>query len=221
MAEKYQDTRLKISGYQDVPVPNLFIRQAQDTHTLAITFPGLHYSCDKPLLYYPSKLILERGGDILQLQTDYTRPDFQFAPRQEQVNWIFRDAQSALLAGCHQRQYEKLILIGKSIGTLALAGSLSADFDIDVATVWITPLLYQPPVVDAARSFDGPALFLVGTGDPTYIPDVLQQIQESTGAEVLVVKDANHSLEIPGDTFRSLAIIEDILLVISRFLDEI
>jgi hypothetical protein len=210
--------KLSIDGYSNFSIPNRYIRQEVDTHTLGVIFPGLHYSCDKPLLYYSSQLLIQVGFDVLQLKTDYTRRDFQFSTHQERMNWILTDSQAAVSAGLDQRPYSRMVLIGKSMGTLAMAGLVSLEIDLQVASIWLTPLLNQPLLVNAAMSFPGPALYLVGTGDTTYIPEAMEQIIDKTGAEVHAIANANHSLEIPGKIQESHRVLGDVLQVISGFL---
>ncbi len=88
-----------------------------------VLFPGLNYSCDNPLLYYLSRLAVDRSADVLQLWANYTIPEFQSLSKQEQVKWLLEDALSLIEAGQKNRHYERLVLVGKSIGTLTL-GSL-------------------------------------------------------------------------------------------------
>src|SRR5512144_3131343 len=118
------DTRilsLPILGYNSTDVPNRFFQQTRAARELAVLLPGLNYTCDMPLLYYPARLLVERGADVLQVHADYTLPAFQSKERVEQVAWLGQDAQAAVQVCMRQRPYERLILIGKSIGTLGLA----------------------------------------------------------------------------------------------------
>jgi len=63
---------IPISGYNSTTVPNRFFQQTGAARTLAVVLPGLNYTCDMPLLYYPSRLLVEHGADVLQVQADYT-----------------------------------------------------------------------------------------------------------------------------------------------------
>jgi len=213
-----ESLKLTIDHYSNYTVPNQYLRQSVGTHTLGVIFPGLHYSCDKPLLYYSSQLLIQAGFDVLQLKTDYTRRDFQFSTHQERMNWIMIDSQAAVSAGLDQRPYTRMVLVGKSMGTLAMAGLVSVEIDLQAASIWLTPLLNQPLLVNAAMSFPGPALYLVGTGDPTYIPEAMEQIIDKTGAEVHAIANANHSLEISGKNQKSHRVLGDVLQLMSSFL---
>jgi hypothetical protein len=215
----YEFTSLAFQGYGEQPVPNLFMRQAGAASTLAVVYPGLNYTCDMPLLYYPANLLLERGADVLQVKADYSGAAFQALPGTERFQWAYADAAAALGAGRAQREYAQVVLIGKSIGTLALAQLISTGAAEGAAVIWLTPLLHQPVIVEAALRHPGPALFAVGTGDRTYDTAALARIREATGAEAVFVEGGNHRLEIEGDLYRSLKAMEEVLRGIERFLD--
>ena len=210
---------INIEGYSGLTVPNTYLRQNDDTNTLAVIFPGLHYSCDKPLLYYTTKLLINTGCDVLQLKTDYTRRDFQFSAREQRASWILSDAHAAVQSGVSQRPYRQVIFVGKSLGTLSIAGLVNIDTGKDLSAVWITPLLNQPLLVDAAINFKGRSLYIVGTGDDTYIPENLEKIKANTDSRVIFVENANHSLEIPNDINSSVEIIQDVMHAVGEFLD--
>jgi len=82
-------------------------------------------------------------------------------------------------------------------------------------------LLYEQSLVQTALSLKGRSYFLVGTGDPTYRSDALRTLQKKKGVDVLIVKDANHSLEIPNNALRSIEIVEECMQGITHFLNEI
>ena len=211
-------TSLPISGHSGEAVPNRFFRQTGAVQDLAILFPGLNYTCDMPLLYYPARLLVERGADVLQLRVDYTRPEFQSRERPEQVLWMGEDARAAAQAGMGQRNYDRLVLIGKSIGTFSLAYLVTQGGYSAATTIWLTPLLRQPWLVQAASQCRGPALFVAGTGDTTYDPAALVRIREATGARALILDGGNHSLEVPGELDRSIAWIGKYVQEIKSFL---
>ena len=210
---------LPIFGYNSTAVPNRFFQQPRTARDLAVVLPGLNYTCDMPLLYYPARLLVEHGADVLQVHADYTLPAFQSKERVEQVAWLGQDAQGAVQAGMKQRLYERLILIGKSIGTLSLAYLVTQGSYATATTIWLTPLLRQPWLVQAASQCRGPALFVAGGGDSTYDPASLKAIQQATGARSFILEGANHSLEIPGELQRSVAWMSEYLQEIDRFLE--
>jgi predicted alpha/beta-hydrolase family hydrolase len=214
----HEITALSIAGYVEAPVPNLFFRQGGTSGKLAVIFPGLRYSCDMPLLYYSTNLLLQHGVDVLQLHTDYTQPGFQSASRPEQAEWMFADALAGVRTGRSQGNYTRLILAGKSIGTLVMASLAAKGEAAEAGMIWLTPLLHQPQLVEAALRCKSPALFAVGTGDSTYDPAALARIRTATGAKALILENANHSLEIPGDAFRSLHMLNQVMQAVDELM---
>src|SRR5215210_1072785 len=67
----YSSTTLDIRGHRGDAVPNTFFAQDSETHHLAVVFPGLGYTAHMPVLYYPRRLLLERGADVLLVEYDY------------------------------------------------------------------------------------------------------------------------------------------------------
>jgi len=213
-------TSLEITGYGDQPAPNRFYRQDQAATKLGIIFPGLGYNCDMPLLYYPTKLLLARGAEVLQLCPAYNTPEFQSLPGEERTRRAFADASAALRVGLAQRDYSQIVLVGKSIGTMALAHLVSAEARLaNAVTVWLTPVFRGRRVAEAAMQFKGPALFVAGTGDSIFDAEAMSQVQEATRAEALIVQGADHSMEIPGDPLRSLGVLDQVARAIGEFFD--
>lgn len=212
---------ITITGYQGRGVAGRYFSQPGQSADLAILFPGLRYTCDMPLLYYLTRLLAQRRVDVLQMHTDYTSLAFQQSGRLEQAQWIGADALAAVQAGLAQRSYTRLILAGKSIGTLALAQLVMSGLQPEPSMIWLTPLLHQAWVVNAAQQAGGPALFLCGSDDATYDASSLARLRQKDSVQALVLEHANHSLEIAGDSARSIQYMAQILDFEARFLDAI
>jgi len=213
-------TTLEVTGYGDQPVPNRFHRQDRAATKLGVVLPGLGYNCDMPLLYYPTKLLLARGADVLQLRPDYNTPEFQSLPGEERARRAGADAKAALRAGLAQRDYSQVVLVGKSIGTVALAHLVSTEARLaNAVTIWLTPVFRGRRVVDAAMQLKGPALFVAGTADNIFDAEAMSKVRETTGAQVLIVEGADHSMEIPGDPLRSLGVLDQVVRAIADLFD--
>jgi len=209
-------TSLPISGYAGKTVPNRFFRQAGAARTLAVLFPGLNYTCDMPLLFYPLKLLLARGAEVLQVRADYTVPEYRSLPPEERAAWLAADAEAAVQAARLQGEYAHLVLVGKSIGTIALASL--APREPQAITIWLTPVLRNPLVVTAAEQNHGAALFVAGTADDLYDANALKRIQAATQTEAVLIEGGNHSLEIEADFFASLRALEQVMQAVAGFL---
>jgi predicted alpha/beta-hydrolase family hydrolase len=213
-------TTLTIQGYRDEAVPNRFLRPESAIDQLAVLLPGLGYTLDMPLFYYAENLLLERGWDVLRVEYAYnTRPEFQTLPKQERDRWLLADATAAWRAGLTQRTYARVVLIGKSLGTLAMGHLLTtADPPPNAGAVWLTPLLSNERLRQQIQQYGGPSLFVIGTADPHFDPVVLEQMQVATVGEAVVVRNADHGMDIPGDPIASVRALERVVEALSRFL---
>src|SRR5205085_11493274 len=166
----YGATRLAITGYRDEPVPHTFLRQDEHARHVAILLHGIGYTCDMPLLYYPARLLLARGADVLRVEYAYQqREDFTATTAEEQGRWVVADVTAACHAVLAQREYEQVTFVAKSLGTLALGAVLAADARLAHAhTVWLTPLLRIDHLRARIARWGGHSLFVIGTADPYY-----------------------------------------------------
>lgn len=203
---------LDIRGYGELPLANRFYRQAVASDLLAVVFPGLRYNCDKPLLHYTTQALLARGADVLQVWADYTRPEVQDLGQAEQTLRMVADAQAAIKAGRGQGPVSRLVLAGKSIGTLVIALLLSQENSPrSAATIWLTPLLQIPFVTQSLLDIKAPAIVVGGTADATFDPEAVRQMESNPHIQLLQVEGGDHSLEVAGDPQRSIAALSRIV----------
>jgi pimeloyl-ACP methyl ester carboxylesterase len=167
-----------------------------------------------PLLYYPARMLSARGADVLRVDYDYrhTGPEARGGA-------FAADVAATWEAGLAARPYERVTLIGKSLGTLAL-GQLLATVPNPppMRSLWLTPLFRDARLRAQAMAIRQPAFFAAGTADPHYDAEALAAVQEATGGEALVIEGANHSLEIEGDVGGSIRILERVMRAIEAFI---
>jgi predicted alpha/beta-hydrolase family hydrolase len=213
-------TTLTIQGYRDEAVPNRFLRPQGAINHLAVLLPGFGYTLDMPLFYYAQNLLLERGWDVLRVEYAYnTHPEFQTLSEMERNQWLLADTTAAWRAGLGQQTYDRVVLIGKSLGTLAMGHLLTmADPPPNVGAVWLTPLLAEERLRQQISQYGGPSLFVIGTADPHFDPVVLEKMQVATIGEAVVVRNADHGMDIPGDPIASVRAVERVVEALSRFL---
>ncbi len=217
--DKFNISSLKVEENLHRPVRNTFIQQPEFVGRLAVIYPGLRYSCDRPLLYYSTEILLNRGFDVLQLWADYDDPEFQNATKAEQTVQLIEDGKSLLQAGIRSNVYSHLILVGKSLGTLTMAFLLSEKADlIEPKTIWFTPLFYLPPVSKTVLEINEQAFVAGSEADQTFDATTVKQLHEKTNIILQVFEDADHSLEVPGDPLRSTKILSTLVEELMQFL---
>lgn len=207
-----------ILGYKNQPVPNTFFAQPTPTQHLGIILPGYRYPPEMPPLYYAGRILLEGGADLLRIEYTYYRTDFPKQPEREQDKWLSGDVFAACEAALSRHSYEKITLIGKSMGTIAM-GQLLADPRFQSAIcVWLTPLLTMDWLCSRIEQIHPRSLFVIGTADKFYQPEILNRLEHITAGRSLVIDSANHALEIPGDIPGSLAVLNQIVQALQEFL---
>ena len=211
-------TTLDITGHRGLPVPNQLLRPRGPIEHLVVLLPGYRYTLDMPLFYYAENRALEVGADVLRVEVAYVRvAEFQAADDDEQRRWLLEDTEAALHATLAQRSYRGVTLVGKSLGTRAMAHLLAGAPEAWDA-VWLTPVLAEPPVVAGVRSFSGRSLVVIGTADPHYDPALLADLAAKPGIETIVVDGADHGMDIPGDPVASVRALGRYVEALVRFL---
>jgi hypothetical protein len=61
-------------------------------------------------------------------------------------------------------------------------------------------------------------LFIMGTADSFYKPDVLEHLASVTNGQTVIIEGAHHGLEIEGDVSGSLAGLHKIVAALEEFL---
>jgi pimeloyl-ACP methyl ester carboxylesterase len=125
--------------------------------------------------------------------------------------WVGDRAAAAI--GAEAVVPERILLVGKSLGTLATPYAAAMGH----AAIWLTPLLNDQECVAGIRANPGRQLLVGGLADPFWNPDVAAGLRES-GCEVLEIPDANHSLWVDDDAVRSAEIQLEIADATERFL---
>lgn len=175
---------------------------------LAVMFPGVGYTCAKPLLYYTSALAEQNGYEVVRL--DYGPDVHSFRGRtREELRPVTETAVRRTmpqLAGVPGTDYEDILLISKSIGTVVACRSAEM-LGIRAKHFLMTPI---PDTLPWLERVEG--LFVAGTADPyldkELVLEAARAYPEKTGA---IFEGCNHSLERRGDTRGNLENLRKVL----------
>ncbi len=212
-----QLTSLEITGYRGLQVPNTFYRHDQ-ADEIGIILPGYRYSADRAELHYPARALVEQGADVLKVEYNYPLTDYPNCADAEQQRWVTEDVFAAAETAFSKRGYERITLIGKSLGTLAM-GQLLGDSRFGAARcVWMTPVLTVEPLIKRIEQVKPKSMFIIGTADSYYKPDIVRRLVEATKGRQLVVQGMNHGMEIPGGVTDALELLKRIVQEVEAFL---
>lgn len=184
---------------------------------IAVLFPGLGYSCDKPLLYYIGKFYKSLGFEIVRLE-------WKNLPNDTKENMdSFKNALSIILSEATDslkkinfHEYSDIVLVGKSVGTVSLLQSekeFLKDTKSRVRKIILTPI---------KETFDYDltnSLVFHGTND-SWFPEIEFQRQIIKSKVILhEIPEANHSLE-NGNVFEDLETLFFVILKVKEFEEE-
>ncbi len=178
---------------------------------LAVMFPGIGYHKDKPLLYYATKLVQSKGYDVVHVEyhdmPQKIRGDIAMMKKAAELAYGQSKEQ---LAEVSFDEYESVLFVGKSIGTVVLAKYVT-DHAIDAKQIWYTP-------VEGTFSFGAKdAIAFIGDADPWSDVDEVKRLAREQGISLHSYPECNHSLEC-SDIERNIDIIKDVMKITADYL---
>ena len=182
---------------------------------LAVIFPGIGYTCDKPLLYYAQDLAVQNGYECIKImyaQPGETRIKGNLEKMEEAFRILYARAQECL-SEIDWKQYEEIVFISKSIGTVIASAYARELQGIAVRHVLYTPLehtfQFQPQN----------AIGFIGTADSWSVPAEVIKLAAQQSIPMHVYDNANHSLE-KGDVMANLYVLKDVMKETGTFLQK-
>ena len=183
---------------------------------LAVVFPGIGYTVDKPLLHYSRRIAAGRGYEIKLLPyKGFPKKVIGDRDKMTESYRIALQQAGEMLAGTDFSAYEEILFIGKSVGTI-VAAELAAESAVKDR---IRLLLFTPLAKTFSFSFGDAAVF-TGSADP-WVRDAeeIPRLCRERGIPCFVIEDANHSLEtkdIQKDLVNLQAILREAEQFVSR-----
>ena len=185
-----------------------------DSPYIAILFPGVGYTTHKPLLYYSAKLMQSYGYKPCYLSYE-SMPKYVGSDKElmrEAVMAGYADIEKTL-EGLNLSEYERVIFIGKSIGTI-IAAKYAGEHNIDAVQIWYTPLIDTFAYADVADRERTVAF--IGDKDQWSDVDRIKSIAKEKGIKLYSYPGCNHSLE-SDDVFNNMNILKDVMTCTDEF----
>jgi len=176
-------------------------------------FPGIGYTCDKPLLYYSWKMFAAHGWKVVPVPYGGFPSGVKGnAKKMEKCAEMALDQSEELLKDIDWSLYDSILFISKSVGTVA-ACAYSARHRIPCRHVLFTP-------VEAAFSFRiKDAIVFHGTADPWADSDMVRTACRDAGFRLFITPNANHSLET-GDIDTDIDTIKSTMKIVREYAEE-
>lgn len=211
--------RLPLKSAGGRPLVHKYARHRDDPAGLALFFPGQYYGVDGPLLYYLNDWLSRCGWDTFALT-------YGFQTTMEAVSAAVMAAtldecQEAVRAVFRERDYGRVALVGKSIGTGVVAHLCCGEPSMAKASaVHLTPTLEAPLFDPLFAETKQPAFLAMGTADPFYSAAALDRLRQQRSFSLCLIEGADHSLMIPGDLDASLAALRRVTKEAATFILE-
>lgn len=184
---------------------------------LAVIFPGIGYTCAKPLLYYTAASAGDLGYEVIRL--DYGQDIHNYKGRGandlDSIAELALGRVTSVISGIDFLSYKRVVFISKSIGTV-IACKVQELFceNIELKQFLLTPIPASLPYLPHING-----LFFSGTADP-YISSslVVSAAKDYPDKVGKIYPGCNHSLEQKGNTLKNIQTISEIVSILQSFL---
>ena len=179
---------------------------------LAVIFPGIGYHKDKPLLYYATKLVKGAGYDVINIEyhdmPEKIKGNETMMKKAVEIAYAQTEEQ---LKDIECSEYDDVIFIGKSIGTVVLSKWCASEHEINAKQIWYTP-------VEATFSFPADnVVAFIGDSDPWSDVDVIKEKAEACGIKLFSYPGCDHSLET-GNVSVDIKNIHEVMKITEEFI---
>ena len=172
-------------------------RNMAATKKIACLFPGIGYTCDKPLLYYSWKLLKGMGWEVVPVPYSGFPANVKGDPeKMRQCALMALEQAESILRDIGWSEYDEILLIGKSVGTVVCA-AYAQRHGIRCRQILFTP------VEETFRYAGRDAIVFHGTSDPWADTGAIRKSCKQSGLPLYETEGANHSLET-GDVDRDI-----------------
>ena len=156
---------------------------------IACLFPGIGYTCDKPLLYYSWKLLKGMNWEVVPVPyTGFPTGVKGNAEKMRQAAHLALEQAEEILKGIEWSGYSDILLIGKSVGTVVCA-AYAQRHGLPCRQILFTP------VEETFRFAGRQSIAFHGTADPWADTKAVEEGCRRLGIPLYETEGANHSLE--------------------------
>ena len=180
---------------------------------IACLFPGIGYTCDRPLLYYSRRLLEGLGWEIFPVEYSGFPDHVKGNPeKMKQCAEMALEQTETLLQDVIWNEYTDILFIGKSVGTVVCSAYAEAH-GIPCRRILFTP-------VEETFQFAGSqAVAFHGTKDPWAGNKAVKEGCRRQDIPLYLTEGANHSLE-SGDVDTDLRTLRKVMKAVREFVAE-
>lgn len=206
-----------VLGYMEMEIPFTLLSNNDESKNIAILLPGAGYTVQAPLLHFSTGVCLNKSVDVLHVNYSYNNKSYDHLSMDELSEAIKHDVKIVIDKVLDDKSYENYYLIGKSIGTIAMASELKRDIFKDAKAVWLTPLLRRDDIFEAMLKGENRGLCFIGDNDHHYIAERYEQVMNNTNIVSRLFPKVDHALQYEGDPVSSIDVLKSIIKELDDF----
>ncbi|WP_342515369.1 alpha/beta hydrolase [Sutcliffiella sp. FSL R7-0096] len=189
------------------------MKQKETTTKLAIILPGAGYTSQGPLLHFSSGHFFNQGFDVLQINYRFSEAELDpFDSEGFSTNVLL-----TLDETLKETHYDQLVIVAKSIGTLALTKLIEHQKYKNTSAIWLTPLLHRDDVYQTMLQNENNALCIIGDKDFCYREERFANLVSNSTTKTLLIPNGDHSLENKEDVLGSIDMLKDVIESVIQF----
>jgi hypothetical protein len=200
------ESNFKVQSKEGAKAKGMFLHTSSSNKKLIVTFPGMGYTCDMPVLYYFREVALQHRCDIFSIQYYFQHTEVPFDVKSD-LQQVHDDCYNLILQAVKDiSSYDSVIFLSKSIGTV-IAGKTALRFgEIPINHFFLTPISGTIAFIEKAK-----CVAIVGTEDHYFKEGDIERIKNMPLATVETIDGANHSLEVELNYEKSLSVLSHLL----------
>lgn len=184
---------------------------------MAILLPGAGYTTQAPLFHYSTGVFLHKSVDVLQVNYTYNDKFYDHFSMDELVEAIKFDVGTIIDKVLEENSYDGYYLVGKSLGTIAMASLLDREIFYHAKAVWLTPLLNRDDVFESMVHSRNESFCFIGDDDTHYNAERYRQFDNNPKLVTKLLEGADHSLQYKSDPVRSIDLLKTVIKEIDAF----
>ncbi len=195
--------------------------ERRNSNQLVIFYPGYAYTLKAPVFFYLQELFAQKGFDILGIDYRYNEnAEFLNAPEEEKDFWFANDC---IAIGKEVKKfskaYNKIIYVGKSLGTTVLMHQLKSGLIREKAElVFLTPGTHAADIYTTINRISNKTLIVCGTADKHHKKEDLELVKNRRDAFIREIVRAGHVFEEEGNIRQSIINLTEVLEAIDGFI---
>jgi len=206
-----------VTGYKEKDIHYTVLSTDEHASKLAILLPGAGYTAQAPLLHYATGVFLHKSVDVLQVNYTYNDKFYDSFTMEELVEAIKYDVDAVIHKVLEKNSYEGYYVVGKSLGTIAMASLVDREIFHNAKAVWLTPLLNRDDVFESMLHSRNERLCFIGDDDTHYNAERYLQFANNPKLVTKLLAGADHSLQYKSDPVRSIDLLKTVIKEIDEF----